>query len=82
MPRPHKTPEQRAFGAAVGALVREERARLSLSGDQLARASNVSVDLIRSIENGRVASPGLFSVASIAAALGVAVDDLVPEVSR
>lgn len=76
------SPEQIAFGAAVGERVRMERARLTLSSDQLARASNVSVDLIRSLENGRVASPGLFSIAAVAAALGVAIDDLVPEVRR
>lgn len=80
MGRRRTTAQQSAFGASLGRAIRDERLAQSLSGEDLARASQVSVDLVRSIESGRVANPGLYSVAAIASALQLSIDDLTPRV--
>ena len=47
-----------------------------MSGGELSRASGVSLDAIRSIEAGRVASPGMYVTAKLSNSLGLSLDDL------
>lgn len=49
---------------------------------EVALASGVSVDALRKIESGRVPTPALFTVAALAAALGLSLDTLVREAHR
>lgn len=70
------TPAEVDFGARVGAALRERRRSLGISGGDLAVASNVSLDAIRSIESGRVGSPGLWVASRLATALSLSLDTL------
>ena len=76
MPRSARSEEERAFGVALGKRIALERETRSLSGDQLARSAGVSTDSVRSIEAGRISSPGIYLTARIARVLGVSLDDL------
>lgn len=49
--------------------MRDARNRHNMSGFDLAVASGVGIDTIRSIESGRVASPGILVIARLARAL-------------
>jgi len=44
---------------------------------EVAAASGVSVETLRKIESGRIPTPAFFTVASVAAALHLPLDDLV-----
>lgn len=70
MSKPAATSEERKRGAALGEALQTERESKNRSQAQLARTANVSVDNLRRIEQGRVANPGVFTVAAIADALG------------
>ncbi|WP_445189561.1 helix-turn-helix domain-containing protein [Pseudonocardia sp. Cha107L01] len=78
MVRPPLTPEDRARGARLGALLREARGARTMT--EVAIASGVSVDALRKIESGRVPTPALFTVAALAAALGLSLDAMVSDV--
>jgi transcriptional regulator with XRE-family HTH domain len=78
MVRPPLTPEDRARGARLGALLREARGARTMT--EVAVASGVSVDALRKIESGRVPTPALFTVAALAAALGLSLDAIVSDV--
>ncbi|MDT7609535.1 MAG: hypothetical protein QOG96_4038 [Pseudonocardiales bacterium] len=78
MVRPPLTPEDRARGARLGALLREARGARTMT--EVAIASGVSVDALRKIESGRVPTPALFTVAALAAALGLSLDTMVSDV--
>ncbi|HEY2207243.1 MAG TPA: helix-turn-helix domain-containing protein [Pseudonocardia sp.] len=75
MVRPPLSPEERARGARLGELLRAARGERGLGA--VAMASGVSVDALRKIEAGRVPTPALFTVAALAAALGLSLDSLV-----
>lgn len=75
MPRKPASDAERAFGSALGIALSERRNVLGLSGGDLARASGVSLDAIRSIETGRVSNPGLYSMVQITMALGLTLDE-------
>lgn len=66
----------RLFGRHVGKVLSEHRRSLGLSGADLSGQTGVSLDAIRSIETGRVASPGLYVLARISTALGCSLDEL------
>jgi transcriptional regulator with XRE-family HTH domain len=78
MVRSPLTPEVRARGARLGALLREARGARTMT--EVAVASGVSVDALRKIESGRVPTPALFTVAALAAALGLSLDAMVSDV--
>ncbi|MBN9239936.1 MAG: hypothetical protein BGO97_09530 [Micrococcales bacterium 70-64] len=82
MSRKPATVAELAFGKAVGASLAERRTSLGMSGADLARQSGVSLDSIRSIETGRVSNPGLYTVALIAHAVGITLDQLVTPVDK
>jgi transcriptional regulator with XRE-family HTH domain len=74
MVRPPLTPEERERGRRLGALLRE--ARGDRSPAEVSARSGVSLEVLRKIESGRVPTPTFFTVAALAHALGVPLDDL------
>lgn len=60
----------------VGERVAQRRGAKRLTGQQLATQANVSIDTVRSIESGRVANPGINTVAKLADVLDASLDDL------
>lgn len=78
MGRPAKTDDEIAFGRELGQALQKQRQLNNLTGEQLAHSSRVSVDQIRSIERGKAASPGIYSLACLASALGVSIDAITP----
>ncbi len=82
MARKAATLQEKAFGAAVGTLISRARQHQELSGQDLARLADVSIDTIRSLESGRVASPGLFAVSRLSNALGLTLGYVASEALR
>jgi transcriptional regulator with XRE-family HTH domain len=75
MVRPPLTPQERERGRRLGALLRE--ARGDRTPAEVSAASGVSLEALRKIESGRVPTPAFFTVAALAAALGMPLDRLV-----
>jgi transcriptional regulator with XRE-family HTH domain len=75
MVRPPLSPEQRARGERLGMLLREARGSRSMT--EIAAASGVPVETLRKIETGRIATPAFFTVAALAASVGLALEDVV-----
>ena len=59
----------RKRGIAFSKMLQKERRAKGLTQEQLGKNANVSLDTVRSIENGRVSAPGLFIAASLVEAL-------------
>ncbi|NBM19137.1 helix-turn-helix domain-containing protein [Streptomyces sp. GC420] len=74
MVRTPLTPEERARGERLGALLR--RARGDRSMVEIAAAAGVSAETLRKIETGRAPTPAFFTVAALAGALGLSMDAL------
>lgn len=74
MVRTALTPWERSRGEHFGALIR--RARGDRSMVDVAAAAGVSVETLRKIETGRAPTPAFFTVAALAAALGLSLDEL------
>jgi transcriptional regulator with XRE-family HTH domain len=74
MVRTPLTPWERARGERFGALLR--RARGSRSMAEVAAAAGVSAETLRKIETGRAPTPAFFTVAALASALHVSLDEL------
>ena len=68
------TPRERQRGERFGALLR--RARGDRSMVDVAAAAGVSAETLRKIETGRAPTPTFFTVAALAAAVGVSLDEL------
>lgn len=64
-------------GRALGQEVRRARSDSAMSAEQVAVVAALSVETVRRIEQGRIPNPGVFTVASIAAALDVGLASLV-----
>ncbi len=75
MVRPPLSPQERARGERLGLLLR--RARGSRSMTEVAAASGVPVETLRKIETGRIATPAFFTVAALAASVGLPLADVV-----
>lgn len=75
MVRPPLSPEERARGERLGALLRAARGPRSMT--EVAAASGVPVETLRKIETGRIATPAFFTVAALATALGLTLEDVV-----
>jgi len=56
-------------GEKLGVLLRQARGQRSMA--EVAAASGVPVETLRKIETGRIATPAFFTVAALAAALGL-----------
>ncbi|RGA05372.1 XRE family transcriptional regulator [Microbispora triticiradicis] len=68
------TPEERQRGERFGALLRQARGERSMI--EVAAAAGLSAETLRKIETGRAPTPAFFTVAALAAALGLSLDEL------
>jgi ribosome-binding protein aMBF1 (putative translation factor) len=82
MPRRAMTSAELEFGRRVSSAFQNGRLRAGLSGGELAEASLISLDAIRSIESGRVTSPGLWTAAHLARTLSLSLDELARDALR
>jgi len=71
------TEEERTRGRALGVVLR--RARGAMTVRDLAQQCGLAQETIRKIERGAVPTPALFTVAALADALSLPLDDLVRE---
>ena len=67
--------EERARGERLGMMLREARGARSMT--EIAAASGVPVETLRKIETGRIATPAFFTVAALAGAVGVSLEEVV-----
>ncbi|QLJ04095.1 helix-turn-helix transcriptional regulator [Streptomyces sp. NEAU-sy36] len=74
MVRTPLTPEERDRGERLGRLLRAARGDRSMV--EVAAAAGVSAETLRKIETGRAPTPAFFTVAAVAAVLGLSMDDL------
>jgi transcriptional regulator with XRE-family HTH domain len=75
MVRPPLSRYEHARGERLGILLREARGSRSMA--EIAAVSGVPAETLRKIETGRIATPAFFTVAALAAALGLALEDVV-----
>ena len=74
MVRPPLSRHEHARGERLGLLLREARGRRSMA--EIAAASGVPAETLRKIETGRIATPAFFTVAALAVALGLGLDEI------
>ncbi|WP_329373153.1 helix-turn-helix domain-containing protein [Streptomyces sp. NBC_01483] len=74
MVRTPLTPSERQRGERFGALLRQARGDRSMV--EVAARAGVSAETLRKIETGRAPTPAFFTVAALAAALQVSLDEL------
>jgi transcriptional regulator with XRE-family HTH domain len=68
------TPEEHRRGERFGTLLREARGERSMV--DVAAAAGVSAETLRKIETGRAPTPAFFTVAALAYALDLSLDEL------
>ncbi|MFZ3395618.1 helix-turn-helix domain-containing protein [Rhodococcus sp. 7Tela_A2] len=68
------SPQQLAAGKRLGGLLREARRDRTLA--DVAASAGISPETLRKIETGRLATPGFVTVAALARALALPLDDL------
>lgn len=73
------SPDEVARGQRLGALLRRARGERSMLATAL--DAGVSPETLRKIETGRVATPAFPTIATIAAVLGLSLDDVWAEIS-
>jgi transcriptional regulator with XRE-family HTH domain len=74
MVRPPLSHDEHARGERLGTLLREARGTRSMA--EIAAVSGVPAETLRKIETGRIATPAFFTVAALAAALGLSLEDV------
>ncbi|MER5295400.1 helix-turn-helix transcriptional regulator [Streptomyces pharetrae] len=74
MVRTPLTAEERERGERLGRLLREARGGRSMA--EVAARAGVSAETLRKIETGRAPTPAFFTVAALAGALGLSLDEL------
>ncbi|OIJ64094.1 helix-turn-helix domain-containing protein [Streptomyces mangrovisoli] len=74
MVRTPLTPEERERGERFGRLLREARGGRSMA--EVAACAGISAETLRKIETGRAPTPAFFTVAALATALGLSMDEL------
>ena len=74
MVRPPLSPHEHARGQRLGLLLRAARGPRSMA--EIAAASGVPAETLRKIETGRIATPAFFTVAALAAVLGLGLDEI------
>ena len=80
MVRPPLTHLEHARGARLGIVLRAARGTRSMT--EIAAASGVPAETLRKIETGRIATPAFFTVAALAAALGLSLEDIARQCRR
>ena len=73
------TAQERERGRRLGALLRQARGGRSMS--EIAARAGVPAETLRKIETGRIPTPAFFTIAALAAALGLELNQLVSETS-
>jgi transcriptional regulator with XRE-family HTH domain len=61
-------------GERLGVLLRQARGHRSMA--EITAASGVPAETLRKIETGRIATPAFFTVAALAAALGLSLEQI------
>ncbi|MGA2825949.1 MAG: helix-turn-helix transcriptional regulator [Streptosporangiaceae bacterium] len=74
MVRPMLTPEERARGQRLGAMLRQARGDRSMV--EVAALAGVPVETLRKIETGRIPTPAFFTIVALADAVGVSLPAL------
>ncbi|MFJ4916157.1 helix-turn-helix domain-containing protein [Streptomyces sp. NPDC088726] len=74
MVRTPLTQEEHLRGERLGRLIREARGHRSMV--DIARSAGISAETLRKIETGRAPTPAFFTVAALAGALGLSMDEL------
>lgn len=80
MSRPPLTSEQLARAGRLGGRIAELRQEAGLTQEALARLAKISTETIRKIEQGRTASPELFTFAALMDHLASTIDEVVDHV--
>jgi len=75
MVRPPLTDDERARGERLGTLLRHARGERSMT--EIAGRAGIPVETLRKIESGRVPTPAFFTVAALAASVGLSLEDVV-----
>jgi transcriptional regulator with XRE-family HTH domain len=75
MVRPPLSRLEHVRGERLGMLLREARGPRSMA--EIAARSGVPAETLRKIETGRTATPAFFTVAALAAALGLPLEEIV-----
>lgn len=74
MARQRSSREDQRQGQRLGHVLRAARLSEGLSAQALAEAAGLSIDTVRSIENGRTTSPSFFTVVRFAEALDISLE--------
>ncbi|MFJ8542741.1 helix-turn-helix domain-containing protein [Streptomyces sp. NPDC093586] len=74
MVRTPLTPEERERGEQLGRFLRAARGERSMT--EVAAEAGISAETLRKIETGRAPTPAFFTVAALAGALGLSMDEL------
>jgi len=74
MVRPPLTRLEHERGQRLGMMLREARGPRSMA--EIAAASGVPAETLRKIETGRIATPAFFTVAALAGALGLSLEEI------
>ncbi|GAB2893541.1 helix-turn-helix domain-containing protein [Streptomyces mayteni] len=74
MVRTPLTPEERERGRFLGTLLRDARGARSMA--EVAAVAGVSAETLRKIETGRAPTPAFFTIAALAGALGLSLDEV------
>jgi transcriptional regulator with XRE-family HTH domain len=74
MVRSPLSPAERLRGERLGTLLRSARGARPMTA--IAELSNVPVETLRKIETGRVPTPAFFTVAALASALGLTMEEI------
>ena len=77
MVRTPLTEDERDRGLALGRVI--QRARGGRSAAEVALAAGISLDTLRKIERGAIATPAFFTVAALARVLDLDLNDLAAE---
>ena len=75
MVRQPLSPEERARGEALGALLRAGRGERTMV--EVAALAGVPVETLRKIESGRIPTPAFFTVVAVAGAIGLSLEQIV-----
>ncbi|MEU8888071.1 helix-turn-helix transcriptional regulator [Streptomyces sp. NPDC048442] len=76
MVRTPLTPEEHERGERLGQLLRDARTFAGRTMPDVAAAAGLSAETLRKIETGRAPTPAFFTVAALAGALGLSLDEL------
>jgi ribosome-binding protein aMBF1 (putative translation factor) len=76
MPRRSLTDQEVRHGRQLGRALAQRRSALAVSAQDVATRADLSIDALRSLESGRVATPAFLTVARLADVLEVSLDEM------